>query len=98
MGLLPDEKRSDVGRGIDALRPRHLRPARTLKSVPCRVFERLGQDRVIPGQAALQQMTPIPQRHPRAMRWMHLKMKLTIPTVASKAGFLGRQRSRTLDG
>ena len=54
-------------------------------------------DRPVPGEAALQQAGPPPQREVAGVPVVHFEVELAVPAVAREAGLLRRKRPRALD-
>src|ERR1044072_309930 len=97
MRLLPDEEGTDRRRTVASFRSNHLGPARTAISLRPREFHCAWQNRLVPAQTSLKQRQSIPQSKVRRMPPVHFKVKLSVPTVHGKSGFLRWHATGTLN-
>jgi hypothetical protein len=86
--LLPDQQWTDGRRAVAAVGRGHLGPARAGVALLSGLFAGGGQNRVVPSEAALQQLRSAPGCEVRGVPVVHLQVELAIPTVAGESGFL----------
>src|SRR5690606_24071492 len=97
MRLLPDQERSDRTRRLAALGPDLLGPARAGEPLAACGRAGDGQYRLVPREAALQELRPAPSGEVKSVKPVHLEVELAAPGGEPHARFGRRARPRGVD-
>ncbi len=95
--LLPDQKHANRARTVPAIGRCHLRPASTLVALKLGGSSGRRENQLVPRQAALQQLRPVPQGEMNRVPPMHLQVEFAEPTVMNQPRLLRWHRAGAIN-